>query len=494
VWALQREGYEAVVINNNPETVSTDFSTSDRLYFEPLDVEDVLNVIDREQPEGVIVQFGGQTAINLAGPLADAGVRIFGTSRESIDAAEDREKFDALLTQLGIQRPEGRTVTTVEAAVEAAESLGYPVLVRPSYVLGGRAMQIITNTNELLQYMEEAVEVSQQHPVLVDRYVNGIEAEVDAISDGETVIIPGIMEHIERAGVHSGDSIAVYPPQNLTEDVKRIIEDHTIRIAQSLNVKGLMNVQFIVHDGQVEVIEVNPRSSRTVPFLSKVTGVPMVQLAMHAVCGGKLADLGYTSGRVPESPAVAVKVPVFSFAKLHQVDISLGPEMKSTGEVMGRDLVYEKALYKGLIASGIAIPAHGTVLATIADKDKPEAYPLLREFARLGYRLAATEGTAKYLRDRGLEVRVVNKLAQGTPNLADDIRQGKIQLVINTLTKGLKPERDGFRIRRTAVEHGVPCLTSLDTVRSVFDIMKLIHFQTMALGDPVPGQGGDEGV
>ncbi|WP_304458368.1 carbamoyl-phosphate synthase large subunit [Alicyclobacillus sendaiensis] len=493
VWALQREGYEAVVINNNPETVSTDFSTSDRLYFEPLDVEDVLNVIDREQPEGVIVQFGGQTAINLAGPLADAGVRIFGTSRESIDAAEDREKFDALLTELGIQRPEGRTVTTVEGAVEAAESLGYPVLVRPSYVLGGRAMQIITNTNELLQYMEEAVEVSQQHPVLVDRYVNGIEAEVDAISDGETVIIPGIMEHIERAGVHSGDSIAVYPPQNLSEDVKRIIEDHTIRIAQSLQVKGLMNVQFIVHDGEVEVIEVNPRSSRTVPFLSKVTGVPMVQLAMHAVCGGKLADLGYQSGRVPESPAVAVKVPVFSFAKLHQVDISLGPEMKSTGEVMGRDLVYEKALYKGLLASGIAIPAHGTVLATIADKDKPEAYPLLREFARLGYRLAATEGTAKYLRDRGLEVRVVNKLAQGTPNLADDIRQGKIQLVINTLTKGLKPERDGFRIRRTAVEHGVPCLTSLDTVRSVLDIMKLIHFQTMALGDPVPGEAGGEG-
>ncbi|GLG01083.1 carbamoyl-phosphate synthase pyrimidine-specific large chain [Alicyclobacillus hesperidum subsp. aegles] len=483
VWALQREGYEAIVINNNPETVSTDFSTSDRLYFEPLDVEDVLNVIDREQPEGVIVQFGGQTAINLAGPLADAGIRILGTSRENIDAAEDREKFDELLTALEIARPQGRTVTTVEQAVAAAEALGYPVLVRPSYVLGGRAMQIISDTSELLQYMDEAVEVSDQHPVLIDRYVNGIEAEVDAIADGETVIIPGIMEHIERAGVHSGDSIAVYPPQNLTEDVKAVMEDYATRIARSLQVRGLMNIQFIVHDGKVEVIEVNPRSSRTVPFLSKVTGVPMVQLAMHAVCGGSLAELGYQSGRVAEANTVAVKVPVFSFAKLHQVDISLGPEMKSTGEVMGRDTHYEKALYKGMLAAGTNIPTHGTVLATIADKDKAEAFPLLAEFARLGYRLAATEGTARYLRDRGLEVRIVNKLAQGTPNLADDIRQGRIQLVINTLTKGLKPERDGFRIRRTAVEHGVPCLTSLDTVRSVLDIVKLIHFQTLALGD-----------
>lgn len=325
--------------------------------------------------------------------------------------------------------------------------------------------------------------MSDQHPVLIDRYVAGIEAEVDAISDGDTVIIPGIMEHVERAGVHSGDSIAVYPPQHLSERVKTIIDDYTMRIARALKVRGLMNIQFIVHDDVVEVIEVNPRSSRTVPFLSKVTGVPMVRAAMHAVCGGSLKQLGYEDGRVAEADTVAVKVPVFSFAKLHRVDISLGPEMKSTGEVMGRDTHYEKALYKGMLAAGTNIPAHGTVLATIADKDKEEAFPLLSEFARLGYRLAATEGTAKYLRDRGLEVRIVNKLAQGTPNLADDIRQGKIQLVINTLTKGLKPERDGFRIRRTAVEHGVPCLTSLDTVRSVLDIMKLIHFQTLALGD-----------
>ncbi|MFD1677293.1 carbamoyl-phosphate synthase large subunit [Alicyclobacillus fodiniaquatilis] len=483
VWALRRLGYEAIIINNNPETVSTDFSTSDRLYFEPLHVEDVLNVIDKEQPEGVIVQFGGQTAINLAAPLAAAGVRIFGTSREDIDLAEDREKFDDLLARLEISRPQGSTVTSVDAAVTAAEALSYPVLVRPSYVLGGRAMQIISDTSELLQYMEEAVEVSREHPVLIDRYVQGLEVEVDAISDGETVIIPGIMEHVERAGVHSGDSIAVYPPQHLVSSVKATIQDYTMRLARGLSVRGLVNIQFIVHDDIVEVIEVNPRSSRTVPFLSKVTEVPMVDLAMQAACGGSLAEMGYQSGILPEADTVAVKVPVFSFAKLHRVDISLGPEMKSTGEVMGRDYNYEKALYKGMVAAGTIVPSHGTVLATIADKDKAEALPLLAEFAHLGYRLASTEGTARYLRDRGLEVRVVNKLAQGTPNLADDIRQGRIQLVINTLTKGLKPERDGFRIRRTAVEHGVPCLTSLDTVKSLLDILKLIHFQTLALGD-----------
>ncbi|MCY0903213.1 MAG: ATP-grasp domain-containing protein, partial [Firmicutes bacterium] len=401
------------------------------------------------------------------------------------------EKFDALLTELDISRPLGRTVTTVDAAITAAEALEYPVLVRPSYVLGGRAMQIISNTAELLQYMDEAVEVSENHPVLVDRYVSGIEVEVDAISDGETVIIPGIMEHVERAGVHSGDSIAVYPPQHLSEEVKACIEETTFRLARGLKVRGLVNIQFIVHDDVVEVIEVNPRSSRTVPFLSKVTGVAMVDLAMHAVTGHSLAEIGYESGRIAESAFVAVKVPVFSFAKLHGVDISLGPEMKSTGEVMGRDTHYEKALYKGMVAAGTDLPRHGTVLATVADKDKEEAWPLLAEFARLGYRLAATEGTARYLRSRGLTVRVVNKLAQGTPNLSDDIRQGQIQLVINTLTKGLKPERDGFRIRRTAVENGVPCLTSLDTAKSVLDIMKLIHFQTLALGEKVAAPVAD---
>ncbi|MCL6593735.1 MAG: carbamoyl-phosphate synthase large subunit, partial [Alicyclobacillus sp.] len=481
VWAIRKAGYEAIIINNNPETVSTDFNTSDRLYFEPLYVDDVLHVIEREQPDGVIVQFGGQTAINLAEPLARAGVRIVGTTLADIDRAEDREKFDELLAELGIPRPAGATVTSVEAAVAAAERLGYPVLVRPSYVLGGRAMQIIYNDDELRTYMREAVEVSQSHPVLVDRYVQGVEVEVDAVSDGETVLIPGIMEHIERAGVHSGDSIAVYPPQSLSPEVKRTLMDYTVRIARGLHVKGLVNIQFVVHGGQVYVLEVNPRSSRTVPFLSKVTNVPMVDLAMHAVLGGSLREVGYDTGLVAEPALVSVKVPVFSFAKLRRVDITLGPEMKSTGEVMGSEHTYAKALYKGLLAAGMAIPKHGTVLATISDKDKAEALPILRGFAELGFRLAATEGTAKFLRQHGLEVRVVNKLAQGTPNLADDIRDGKIQLVLNTLTKGLKPERDGFRIRRTAVEHGVPCLTSLDTAQSLLDVLSSLRFHTAPL-------------
>ncbi|GGI97393.1 carbamoyl-phosphate synthase pyrimidine-specific large chain [Alicyclobacillus cellulosilyticus] len=482
VWAIRRAGFEAIIINNNPETVSTDFDTANRLYFEPLYPEDVLNVIEREQPEGVIVQFGGQTAINLAEPLHKAGVRILGTAMEDIDRAEDRERFDALLAKLDIRRPEGCTVTSVEAAFAAAHRLGYPVLVRPSYVLGGRAMQIIESDDELQRYMEEAVTVSQRHPVLIDRYVQGIELEVDAISDGETVVIPGIMEHIERAGVHSGDSIAVYPTQSVSDQVKEKLVDYTTRLARALRVRGLVNIQFVVHGDDVYVIEVNPRSSRTVPFLSKVTGVPMVELGMQAVLGRRLADLGYPNGLVPEQPFVSVKVPVFSFAKLRQVDITLGPEMKSTGEVMGSERTLEKALYKGLLAAGMAIPTHGTVLATIADKDKEEAWPILRGFADLGFRIAATEGTARFLREKGLDVTVVNKLAQGTPNLADDIREGRIQLVINTLTKGQQPARDGFRIRRTAVEHGVPCLTSLDTARSVLEVLSTIRFQTAPLG------------
>ncbi|WP_083516707.1 carbamoyl-phosphate synthase large subunit [Alicyclobacillus shizuokensis] len=494
VWAIREAGYEAVIVNNNPETVSTDFNTSDRLYFEPLHVEDVLHVIDREQPEGVIVQFGGQTAINLAEPLAKAGVRILGTSLKDIDTAEDRERFDDLLRELGIPRPDGRTVTSVGAALAAAGELGYPVLVRPSYVLGGRAMQIIYSDEELLTYMREAVEVSHQHPVLIDRYMQGTEVEVDAISDGETVVIPGIMEHIERAGVHSGDSIAVYPTQSLSESVREQLVDYTIRLARGLSVKGLVNIQFVVSGGQVYVIEVNPRSSRTVPFLSKVTGVPMVRLGMQAVLGQRLDELGWKTGLVPERPLVAVKVPVFSFAKLRRVDIDLGPEMKSTGEVMGCDATYAKALYKGLLAAGTRVPEYGTILATIADKDKEEAWPILRGFTELGYKLAATEGTARFLRGKGLSVLVVNKLAQGTPNLADDIRDGRIQLVINTLTKGRKPERDGFRIRRTAVEHGVPCLTSLDTARSLLEVLSTIRFRTTPLTADVqyPRASGDD--
>lgn len=482
VWAIRRAGYEAIIVNNNPETVSTDFNTSNRLYFEPLHVEDVLHVIDRERPDGVIVQFGGQTAINLAEPLARAGVKIFGTSLEDIDRAEDREKFDQLLTELDIPRPAGFTVVTETGALEAAQKLGYPVLVRPSYVLGGRAMQIIESDAELETYLREAVQVSNQHPVLIDRYIQGVEVEVDAISDGETVVIPGIMEHIERAGVHSGDSIAVYPPQSLTQAMRDTLIDYTIRIARGLSVKGLINIQFVIQDEHVYVLEVNPRSSRTVPFLSKVTNVPMVDLAMRAVLGESLANIGWETGLVPASDLVSVKVPVFSFAKLRRVDITLGPEMKSTGEVMGTEHTYAKALYKGLIAAGTDIPHHGTVLATMADKDKEEAWPILAGFANLGFRIAATEGTARFLRERGLSVEVVNKLAQGTPNLADDIRAGRIQLVINTLTKGREPARDGFRIRRTAVEHGVPCLTSLDTAASLLEVLSTIRFTTVPLG------------
>lgn len=491
VWALRKAGYEAIIINNNPETVSTDFNTSDRLYFEPLHVEDVMNVVEREQPDGVIVQFGGQTAINLAEPLARAGVKIFGTALADIDRAEDREKFDALLNDLDIARPPGHSVTSLGGALVAATKLGYPVLVRPSYVLGGRAMQIIYSDAELETYMQEAVQVSNSHPILVDRYLQGVEVEVDAICDGETVVIPGIMEHIERAGVHSGDSIAVYPPQSIAQSMQRQIVEYTIEIARGLRVKGLVNIQFVIHEDKVYVLEVNPRSSRTVPFLSKVTRVPMVDLAMHAVLGHSLRESGYETGLVPEQSLVSVKVPVFSFAKLRRVDITLGPEMKSTGEVMGTERTYAKALYKGLLAAGMEIPTYGTVLATISDKDKDEAWPLLKGFASLGFRIAATEGTAKFLRDRGLSVRVVNKLAQGTPNLADDIRQGRIQLVLNTLTKGRKPERDGFRIRRTAVEHGVPCLTSLDTAASLLEVLESIRFATVPLA-PAQGEAGGQ--
>ena len=483
VWAIRKAGYKAIIINNNPETVSTDFNTSDRLYFEPLHLEDVLHVIERERPDGVIVQFGGQTAINLAAPLAAAGVRIYGTSLEDIDMAEDREKFDNLLANLHIPRPAGRAVTSLEGALGAAADLGYPVLARPSYVLGGRAMQIIYSDEDMRTYMEEAVEVSNHHPVLVDRYVHGTEVEVDAVSDGETVVIPGIMEHIERAGVHSGDSIAVYPPQSLTPTVKQRLVDYTVQIARGLQVKGLVNIQFVVQGDDAYVLEVNPRASRTVPFLSKVTQIPMVDLAMRAVLGTRLIDLGWNSGLVKESQRVAVKVPVFSFAKLRRVDITLGPEMKSTGEVMGIEGNLAKALYKGLQAAGTTIPSHGTILATVSDKDKEEAFPILSGLSALGFRLAATEGTARYLRERGLTVQVVNKLAQGTPNLADDIREGRIQLVINTLTKGTKPERDGFRIRRTAVEHGVPCLTSLDTAASLFEVLSILRFRTEPLGE-----------
>ncbi|MGZ4133940.1 MAG: carbamoyl-phosphate synthase large subunit [Tumebacillaceae bacterium] len=482
VWALKDAGFESVIINNNPETISTDFSTSDRLYFEPLHIEDVMHVIDREKPEGVIVQFGGQTAINLAAPLAKRGVKILGTQLEDIDRAEDREKFDQLLTELDIPRPQGKTVFTVEAALDAARGLGFPIVVRPSYVLGGRAMEIVHNEDDLLYYMTHAVKVNTEHPVLVDRYLTGLEVEVDAISDGENVLIPGIMEHVERAGVHSGDSIAVYPTQRLYQHLKETIIEYTIRIARALNVKGLLNIQYVISQDQVYVIEVNPRSSRTVPFLSKITGVPMVDVATKIIFGESLTDQGYQTGLWPEPKNnVAVKVPVFSFAKLRRVDVTLGPEMKSTGEVMGTETTFAKALYKGLLAGGIQIPEHGTIIATIADKDKEEALPILRGYSELGFKFVATSGTAKLLRENGLQVTEAKKLEEGSPNLVDLIRAGKADMVINSLTRGKEPTRDGFRIRREAVEHGIPCLTSLDTAQAMLDVLSTIRFSTRAL-------------
>lgn len=481
VWAIQKAGYEAVIINNNPETVSTDFNTSDRLYFEPLFFEDVMNVIEQEKPVGVIVQFGGQTAINLAAPLQKAGVNILGTSLESIDEAEDRKKFEALLSRLNIAQPKGKTVITVDEAVGTAQMLGYPVLVRPSYVLGGRAMEIVYSDSELLSYMEQAVKINPEHPVLIDRYMLGKEVEVDAICDGDTVLIPGIMEHVERAGVHSGDSIAVYPPQYLTDELKQKISDITIRIAKELKTFGLVNIQFIIFENEVYVIEVNPRSSRTVPFLSKVTGIPMANLATQAILGTKLKDLGYEEGMWPESEHVSVKVPVFSFAKLRRVEPTLGPEMKSTGEVMGRDVKYAKALYKGLIGAGMKIPSTGAIIATIADKDKAEAAALLKGFQKLGYKIIATGGTAAALKEAGLIVTTVNKLSEGTPNILDMIRTGEANFVFNTLTKGKTPERDGFRIRREAVENGVVCMTSLDTVRELLTMLETINFSSESM-------------
>ncbi|MHA6530262.1 carbamoyl-phosphate synthase large subunit [Paenibacillus sp. BAC0078] len=481
VWAIQKAGYEAVIINNNPETVSTDFNTSDRLYFEPLFFEDVMNVIAQEKPIGVIVQFGGQTAINLAAPLAAAGVNILGTSLDSIDEAEDRKKFEALLARLDIAQPKGKTVINIDEAVETAQALGYPVLVRPSYVLGGRAMEIVYNDAELLSYMAEAVKVNPEHPVLIDRYMLGKEVEVDAICDGETVVIPGIMEHVERAGVHSGDSIAVYPPQYLNEDLKQKITDITIKIAKELKTIGLVNIQFVIYQNEVYVIEVNPRSSRTVPFLSKVTGIPMANLATKVILGGKLKEDGYTEGLWPESEYVSVKVPVFSFAKLRRVEPTLGPEMKSTGEVMGRDKLYAKALYKGLIGAGMKIPATGAIIVTVADKDKAEAVELMKGFHAMGYKIIATGGTALALEQAGLNVMNVNKLDEGEPTILDLIRGGQANFVFNTLTKGKTPERDGFRIRREAVENGVVCMTSLDTVTALLRMLQTINFSSQSM-------------
>jgi carbamoyl-phosphate synthase large subunit len=479
VWAIQEAGYEAIIVNNNPETVSTDFSTSDKLYFEPLTVEDVMHVIEHEKPKGVVVQFGGQTAINLAEELEARGVKILGTSLESLDTAEDRDKFEKALARLGVPQPLGKTATSTEQAVNIAREIGYPVLVRPSYVLGGRAMEIVYKEEELLYYMENAVKAHPDHPVLIDRYLTGQEIEVDAISDGETVVIPGIMEHVERAGVHSGDSIAVYPPQTLPQDIQDKIVDYTVRLAKGLNIIGLLNIQFVYSKGDVYVLEVNPRSSRTVPFLSKITNVPMANIATKVVVGASLKELGYETGLCPVKPGVYVKVPVFSFAKLRRVDITLGPEMKSTGEVMGKDLTFEKALYKGFIAAGMNIQQHGSVLMTVSDGDKEEALELARRFHTLGYKIYATEGTAENIKNANIPVEAVKKISQShEENLLGLIRSGEAKIVVNTLTKGKQPARDGFRIRREAVENGIPCLTSLDTANAILRVLESMGFQT----------------
>ncbi|MBR1695698.1 MAG: carbamoyl-phosphate synthase large subunit [Selenomonas sp.] len=494
VWALKEMGIEAIIINNNPETVSTDFDISDRLYFEPLTTEDVLNIIDKEKPEGVIVQFGGQTAINLDASLQKAGVKVFGTSVDDIDRAEDRERFDEVLTQTQIPRPQGISVTNLEDAISGAERIGYPVMVRPSYVLGGRAMEIVYNEAELRDYMSRAVKVTPDHPVLVDRYMQGTEVEVDAISDGMDVLIPGIMEHVERAGVHSGDSIAVYPPRTLSSKVLYTIIDYTKRLAVALHVKGLLNIQFVVVNDEVFIIEVNPRSSRTVPFLSKVTDVKMVNLATRIALGASLKEVSERTGLVPPKPYVAVKAPVFSFAKMTDVDIALGPEMKSTGEVMGIDYHYARALYKAIVGSGINVPTKGCVLFTVADKDKEEMKQLAKAFADLDFQIAATEGTAKAIKSMGIDVEVVGKVHERSSDIIEKIKTGKIHMVINTLTQGKHSLKDGFKIRRATVEHGIACLTSLDTA---WEVMRVLSFMrerrlvySLAIQDYVGG--GDD--
>ncbi|CZR06784.1 carbamoyl-phosphate synthase large subunit [Trichococcus ilyis] len=477
VWAIQEAGYEAIVVNNNPETVSTDFSISDKLYFEPLTEEDVMAIIDLEQPLGVVVQFGGQTAINLADKLVKHGVKILGTSLEDLDRAEDRKLFEQLLRDLDIPQAPGKTAVTVEEAVAVADEIGYPVLVRPSYVLGGRAMQIVYNQADLEKYMREAVVASPERPVLVDHYLIGQELEVDAICDGETVLIPGIMEHIERAGVHSGDSIAVYPPQNLSAELIQTIEDYTIRVAQGLNTIGLVNIQFVISNGVVYIIEVNPRASRTIPFLSKVTGIPMAKLATKGIIGLNLKDMGYKTGLVPSKSGVYVKMPVFSFNKLKKVDTVLGPEMKSTGEIIGKDVNLPKALYKGFIASGVHVPDYGTALMTVSDKDKEEIIPLAKRLISLGYHIVATTGTGKALEAEGIKVDVIEKINEHSNDILDAIRDGRINLVVNTMTEGKTSETDGFLIRREAVENNIPCLTSLDTAEALLQAMETIHFQ-----------------
>lgn len=482
VWAIKKMGYEAIIINNNPETVSTDFAISDKLYFEPLTLEDVMHVIDLEKPEGVIVQFGGQTAINLVAGLAQRGVKILGTSLESIDLAEDRDQFEKRLQDLAIPMPRGQVTNNIEAAMALADRVGYPVLCRPSYVLGGRNMEIIHSQEELAQYMDRVMTETEASPVLVDKYLTGIEVEVDAICDGQNVCIPGILEHIERAGVHSGDSMAVYPPINLSPAVKDKIVDYTQKIGRGLAIIGLYNIQFVVtKDQEVYVLEVNPRSSRTVPFLSKITGLAMADVACQAICGRDLVAQGIPLGLLAEEDDYAVKMPVFSFSKLRKVDISLGPEMKSTGEVIGRDKDINKALYKAMIAAGYKMPDYGTVLFTIGDRDKTEALRIAKGFANIGYQIAATDGTQAYLVENGVPAMVVGKIGARENTVLDLIRKRKVQFVINTFTEVHKDKiTDGFLIRRESVENNIPCITSLDTAGAILKVLESRSFSVQA--------------
>lgn len=466
-WAFSREGYETVIVNNNPETVSTDFDIADKLYFEPLTPEDVENVVNMEHPDGAVVQFGGQTAIKLTESLMKMDVPILGTSAENVDAAEDRELFDEILEECGIPRPSGGTVYTAEEAKAVANRLGYPVLVRPSYVLGGQGMQIAISDTEVEEFMEIINRIAQDHPILVDKYLQGKELEVDAVCDGTDILIPGIMEHIERAGVHSGDSISVYPAQTISEGVKATIAEYTRKLAKSLHVIGLINIQFIVVDEDVYVIEVNPRSSRTVPYISKVTGIPIVDLATEVIIGKKIRDLGYEPGLQPEAGYVAIKMPVFSFEKIRGAEISLGPEMKSTGECLGIAKTFNEALYKAFLGAGIDLPRHKQMIITVKDADKGEAIDIARRFEKLGYIIYATRSTASALKEAGIKARQVNKINQESPTVMDLILGHKIDLVIDTPTQGRDKSRDGFLIRRTAIETGVNCLTSLDTARAL---------------------------
>ena len=482
-WAFSKENYETIIINNNPETVSTDFDIADKLYFEPLTPEDVENIVNIEKPDGAVVQFGGQTAIKLTESLMKMGVPILGTSAENVDAAEDRELFDAILEKCEIPRPQGHTVFTAEEAKKAANELGYPVLVRPSYVLGGQGMQIAINDEDVDEFIGIINRIAQDHPILVDKYLMGKEIEVDAVCDGTDILIPGIMEHIERAGIHSGDSISVYPAQSISASVKKTIEEYTRRLAQSLHVIGLINIQFIVCGEEVYVIEVNPRSSRTVPYISKVTGIPIVPLATKVILGAKIKDLGYEPGLQPEADYFAIKMPVFSFEKIRGADISLGPEMKSTGECLGIAKTFNEALYKAFLGAGIRLPKHHNMIMTVRDEDKEEAVKIGKRFEALGYNIFATKGTAKALMDADVQVRMTRKIEQESPNILDLILGHKIDLVIDIPSQGVEKSRDGFVIRRNAIETGVNVLTAIDTAGALVSSLENADVTKLSLID-----------